>query len=293
LADLAAMAEEKRQTNPLLVSTDWLVDRLGSRELVVVDGSWHLPTLRRDGFAEYRIAHIPGAVFFDIDEVADHSSDLPHMLPPPDAFALHMTRLGIGDGMKIVVYDAMGLYSAPRVWWTLRAFGAHEVSILDGGLTKWRAEGRPVESGMVTRKPAHFTVKFDPELVYDIHRVAAAIEEHQAQVVDARSAERFAGTAPEPRPGLSSGHIPGSLNVPYASLIENGRLKPPQQLAGAFVAAGVDLDQPIVTSCGSGVTAAILNFALATLGKDRTSLYDGSWAEWGSKLDRPVATGAD
>lgn len=285
------MAEDKRTANPLLVTTDWLADRIGSRELVIVDGSWHLPTLKRDGFAEYRIAHIPGAVFFDIDEISDHSSDLPHMMPPPEAFALHMARLGIGDGMKIVVYDTMGLYSAPRVWWTFKAFGANEVFILDGGLPKWRAEGRPVESGMVTRKPAHFTVNFNAKMIADLSRVQTAIDERQAQVVDARAAERFAGTAPEPRPGLSSGHIPGSLNLPYAELIEGGRLKSADRLAAAFFAAGVDLDQPVITSCGSGISAAILNLALTTLGKEQTSLYDGSWVEWGCKPDQPVATG--
>jgi thiosulfate/3-mercaptopyruvate sulfurtransferase len=285
------MTEPKRTASSLLVTTDWLADRIGSRELVVVDGSWHLPTLKRDGFAEYRIAHIPGAVFFDIEEISDHSSDLPHMLPPPGAFALHMARLGIGDGMKIVVYDAMGLYSAPRVWWTLKAFGAKDVFILDGGLPKWRAEGRPVESGMVARKSAHFTVKFNLQMIADLARVELALDEQQAQVVDARAAERFTGAAPEPRAGLGSGHIPGSLNLPYANLIENGRLKSPDRLAAAFFAAGVDLDQPVITSCGSGISAAILNLALATLGNDQTSLYDGSWVEWGAKPDQPVATG--
>jgi thiosulfate/3-mercaptopyruvate sulfurtransferase len=287
------MVAEKPTERPYLVSTDWLVDRLGSRELVVVDGSWYLPTLQRDGFAEYRVAHIPGAVFFDIDEIADHSSALPHMLPPPEAFALHMTRLGIGDGVKIVVYDGSGLYSAPRVWWTFRAFGAREVFILDGGLPRWRAEGRPVESGMVTRKPAHFTVNFDPTMMFDLRRVEIALAEDIAQVVDARAAERFTGEAPEPRPGLASGHIPGSHNVPYGHIVEKGRLVPPERIVGAFMAGGVDIDRPVVTSCGSGITAAILNFALATLGKERTSLYDGSWAEWGSKPDQPVATGPD
>jgi thiosulfate/3-mercaptopyruvate sulfurtransferase len=285
------MADDKRNANSLLVSTDWLADRIGSRELVIVDGSWHLSTSKRDGFAEYRIAHIPGAVFFDIDEISDHSSDLPHMLPPPEAFALHMTRLGIGDGMKIVVYDAAGLYSAPRVWWTLKAFGAKDVFILDGGLPKWRAEGRPVESGMVARKPAHFTVDLHQEMIADLARVELALDEQQAQVVDARAADRFRGAAPEPRPGVASGHIPGSLNLPYASLIENGRLKAPDRLAAAFSAAGVDLERPVITSCGSGISAAILNLALSSLGKDETSLYDGSWAEWGSKADQPVATG--
>jgi thiosulfate/3-mercaptopyruvate sulfurtransferase len=285
------MAEDKSVSNPFLVTTDWLADRIGSRELAVVDGSWHMPASRRDGFAEYRIAHIPGAVFFDVDEISDHSSDLPHMMPPPEAFALHMARLGIGDGMKVVVYDAIGLYSAPRVWWTLKAFGAKDVFILDGGLPKWRAEGRPVESGMVARKPAHFTVRFNRQMIADLTRVQTALDEQQAQVVDARAADRFTGAAPEPRAGLGSGHIPRSLNLPYANLIENGRLKSPDRLAAAFSTAGVDLERPVITSCGSGISAAILNLALATLGKDQTSLYDGSWAEWGAKLDHPVATG--
>jgi thiosulfate/3-mercaptopyruvate sulfurtransferase len=276
-----------------LVSTEWLAERLGEPNLVVVDGSWYLPSMNRDAFEEYRSAHIPGAIHFDLDEIADRDTDLPHMLPSPAEFAAHMRRLGIGDGMRIVVYDGMGLFSAPRVWWTFRVFGADQVFILDGGFTKWRAEGRPVESGTVARPPAEFTPRFDRDRVADAERVEQMLASGHAQVVDARSPERFRGEAPEPRPGLRSGHIPGSRNVPHSSLVDGGSLAAPDRIRDALEAAGVDADRPVVTSCGSGVTAAIVWLALESIGRPPHALYDGSWADWGAREDKPVATGSE
>ena len=273
------------------VSTEWLAKRLGDPRVVIVDGSWYLPAMKRDGFKEYQAAHIPGAVYFDIDEISDHGSVLPHMLPPPEAFALHMRRLGIRDDATIVVYDGAGIFSAPRVWWTFRVFGAKEVFILDGGLPKWRAENRPLEAGMTVRKPADFRPKFDNELVADLERVEQALTSHSAQVVDVRSAARFRGEAPEPREGVRPGHMPGSMNVPASEFMENGTLASPEKIRAALEAGGVDPEKPVIASCGSGVSAAVLWLALDAIGKPPQALYDGSWSDWGTRADKPAATG--
>lgn len=275
------------------VTTGWLDQNRNDSSLVIVDGSWYLPAMKRDAMDEYLAGHIPGAVYFDIDEIADHSTDLPHMLPTAEAFALHMTRLGIADGMRIVVYDGAGLFSAPRVWWTFKLFGVRDVSILEGGFPKWKAEGRPVESGMTKRPPAKFTARKQKELVADLARVSQALDTKSAQVVDSRPADRFRGEAPEPRAGVRSGHMPGSHNVPAGSLVKNGQLVAPDQIKAALDAGGVDTSKAVITSCGSGVSAAILWLALDEIGKTPQALYDGSWSEWGTREDKPVATGKD
>jgi thiosulfate/3-mercaptopyruvate sulfurtransferase len=275
------------------VTTEWLAAHLQDSGLVVVDGSWYLPGLKRDPMDEYLAAHIPGAVYFDIDEIADHSTDLPHMLPSSETFALHMTRLGIADGMKVVVYDGAGLFSAPRVWWTFRLFGVKDVSILEGGFPKWKSEGRPTESGMTKRAPTQFTAKKQKELVADLARVEKTLDTKSAQVVDSRPADRFRGEAPEPRPGIRSGHMPGAKNVPAGSLVKGGVLVSEQEIMAALNAGGVDTSKPVITSCGSGVSAAVLWLALDEIGKTPQALYDGSWSEWGTREDKPVATGKD
>ena len=286
-----ATSSSTQTASPWLVSTDWLASRLRSPDLVVVDGSYYLPGQNRDAAAEYLAGHIPGAVRFDIDAISDHSSKLPHMLPTAFDFGLAMAELGISERDTIVIYDGLGLFSAPRVWWTFRLFGAEFVHILDGGLPKWKAEKRPLEQGPVTRPRNHFVTRTPEDIVASMARVQRAVSEKSAQVVDARPADRFRGQAPEPRPGVRPGHIPGSLNVPASTLLENGRLLPKERLRAAFAAGGVDLDRPIITSCGSGVSAAVLWFALDALGKAPAALYDGSWSEWGSLAAMPAATG--
>jgi thiosulfate/3-mercaptopyruvate sulfurtransferase len=275
------------------VSTEWLARHLDDPRLVVVDGSWHLAITGRNARREYEAAHIPGAVFFDIDAIADSANPLPHMLPDAASFAAAAGALGIDEQQEIVVYDALGLYAAPRVWWTFRVMGAPDVVLLEGGLPKWVWEGRPVDTVAVTRPPRTFRARFRDGSVYDLDAVREGLVAGQIQLVDARPAARFWGEAPEPRPWVRTGRVPGSLNLPAASLIENGQLKSPEALRQAFVAAGVDLAKPIVTSCGSGVNAATLNLALDILGVADVGLYDGSWTEWGGRDDTPVAVGRE
>lgn len=274
-----------------LVGTSWLADRLGDPGVRVVDATWYLPTAGRAGVEDHREAHVPGAVFWDIDAVSDPSSALPHMLPGDGAFAAHMARLGISNGHHVVVYDNSGMQTSPRVWWTLRVFGHRAVSVLDGGLRKWRAEGRPVETGEPAVEPAAYSARRDPSMVRSLQEVAANLESRAEQVLDARSAGRFAGTEPEPRPRCRPGHIPGSLNLPSATLVDpaTATFRTGADLEGMFAAAGVDLAAPVVTSCGSGVTACVLAFGLHLLGKDDVAVYDGSWTEWGGG-DMPVET---
>lgn len=283
------MAEDDPKT---LVSTDWLERHLKDPDLRILDASLYLPDMGRDARAEYEAAHIPGARFFDIDEISDARSELPHMAPPPEKFVSRMRAMGVGDGHQVVVYDGAGLFSAARVWWLFRLMGKTDIAVLDGGFPKWLAEGRPTEDMAPILRDRHITVSRQAHLVRDVTQVAAAAKLGDHEIIDARSPGRFAGTEPEPRPGLRSGHIPGSKNVHYRTLLEDdGTMKAPEGLSAAFAAAGVDLGKPAITTCGSGVTAAVLSLALERLGKRDHSLYDGSWAEWGMYNDLKVARG--
>lgn len=275
-----------------LVSTDWLAAHLKDPDLRVLDASWHMPATGRNARAEYDAAHIPGARFFDIDEIADHRSSLPHMAPPTEKFISRMRAMGVGDGHQVVVYDSTGLFSAARVWWTFRLMGKTDVAVLDGGLPKWLAEGREVEDMPPMVRDRHITVQRQNALVKDVTQVAHAAKLAEAEIVDARAAPRFRGEVPEPRAGLRAGHIPGSKNLPYGQLLAaDGTMKAPVALAAAFAGAGVDLSKPIITTCGSGVTAAILSLALERIGHRNHSLYDGSWSEWGMYDDLKIAKG--
>ncbi|HUL07900.1 MAG TPA: 3-mercaptopyruvate sulfurtransferase [Candidatus Acidoferrum sp.] len=273
-----------------LVSTEWLAQHLDAPDLRVVDASWYLPAQGKNGRVEYEASHIPGAVFFDIDEIADTESDLPHMLPSPEKFAARVRKLGLGDGNRIVVYDQLGLMSAARVWWMFRVFGHKDIAVLDGGLPKWIAEGRPTEDRTPQPRERHFTARYNNLMVRDLAQMKGNLTGKREQVVDARSAGRFAGSEKEPRQGLRSGHIPGSRSVPYTDLLDPKAktLLPAAALADRFRKAGVDLSKPVVTSCGSGVTAAVLALALHLIGHPDVALYDGSWSEWGRPGDTPV-----
>jgi thiosulfate/3-mercaptopyruvate sulfurtransferase len=272
-----------------LVSTDWLAAHLRDADLRVLDGSWHMPQAKRDPRAEFLGAHIPGAVFFDIDGIADHSTSLPHMLPTADAFADAVGGLGVGSGDRVVVYDTRGVVSAARVWWTFRAFGHDDVAVLDGGLSKWKAEGRPLESGEPKPERRAFRARLQPALVRDLTAMRENLTTRREQVLDARSAGRFAATEPEPRAGLRGGHIPGSLNLPSDALLRaDGTLLVAADMRKRFEAAGVVFDRPVATTCGSGITASVLAFGLHVLGHPRVAVYDGSWTEWGGRADTPI-----
>ncbi len=276
-----------------LVSTAWLAAKLGDPDLCVLDASWHLPDAGRSARAEFEAEHIPGALFFDLDAVVDDASPLPHMAPSPDAFAARMAELGVGERQQVVIYDTVGIFSAPRAWWTFRLMGQHDVAVLDGGLPKWRAEGRE------TKGASAAAVLQDPwgarshlaRMVRSMAEVADASARGEPQIVDARAATRFRGDAPEPRPGLGAGHIPGSRNLPWGELLApDGTMKPAGDVRALFEAAGIDLTRPVITTCGSGVSAAILSLALERIGHGDHALYDGSWAEWGAGV-QPVEKG--
>lgn len=275
-----------------LVSTEWLAKHISDPDLRILDGSWYLPDEGRDPRAEYNAAHIPGARFFDIDDIADARSELPHMVPPVEKFMSRLRAMGVGDGHQVVVYDGAGLMSAARVWWMFRLMGQENIAVLDGGLPKWIANGGATEDMAPIVRDRHMTVRFQNQLVRDVTQVAQASKLGDPQIVDARAAARFRGDAPEPRPGLRAGHIPGSRNVPYGDLLNADKtMKPVAETRAIFEAAGVDLSKPIITSCGSGVTAAVLALALERLGHSAWALYDGSWTEWGMFPTVPVATG--
>ena len=273
-----------------LVETSWLAPHLGAPDVHVVDASWYMPGEERDGEAEFQDRHIPGAVFFDLDLIADTESGLPHMLPSPEKFEATVSKLGLGDGNRIIVYDGAGLFSAARAWWMFRVFGHDDVAVLNGGLPKWLREGLPMESGPARPKERRFTARMNHPLVRELDQMRRNLESGHEVVVDSRGSARFSAEQPEPRPGLRAGHIPGSINLPFETLLEaeSGTVLPAAALAQRFAEAGVDLSKPITTTCGSGVTAAIVALALHLLGHENTAVYDGSWAEWGSRADTPI-----
>jgi thiosulfate/3-mercaptopyruvate sulfurtransferase len=279
--------------SPYVVSTQWLAERLHAPDIAIIDASWHLPAAKRDVKTEFLAARIPGAQFFDIDEISDSANPLPHMLPRPEKFSSRMKKLGIGDGKKVIAYDTAGLFSAARAWWMFRIFGHDDVAVLDGGFPKWKAEGRPIDEDPPGRpQERHFSARFQSMMVRDKNDILSAVATGKAQIADARSPGRFTGAEPEPRPGIRSGHVPGAANVHYATLLEpDGTLKSPDEIAKVFGAAGVDVKKPVITSCGSGITAAILTLGLTLIGAKDHALYDGSWSEWGAASDTPIETG--
>lgn len=275
-----------------LVSTDWLAKHLNDPDLRILDASWYMPDMGRDAKAEYDTAHIPGARYFDIDEIADLRSDLPHMMPPVEKFMSRVRAMGVGDGHQIVVYDGMGLFSAARVWWMFRLMGHKDIAVLDGGFPKWQSEGHPIEDMPPIIRDRHMTVSRHAHMIKDVTQVAAASKLGDYEIIDARSAERFRGDVPEPREGLRAGHIPNSKNLPFGDVLNSdGTMKNPDELRVIFEAARINLDKPAITTCGSGVTAAILALALERMGHDRHAVYDGSWSEWGMYDDLKVETG--
>ncbi|MFZ1726617.1 MAG: 3-mercaptopyruvate sulfurtransferase [Albidovulum sp.] len=282
------MAQDDPKT---LVSTEWLAAHLKDPDLRILDASWYMPDADRDARADYARAHIPGARFFDIDDISDHRSALPHMAAPVEKFISRLRAMGVGDGHQVVVYDGAGLFSAARVWWNFRLMGKTDIAVLDGGMPKWLAEGRATEDMPPMMRDRHMTVQRQAHLVKDVTQVAAASKLGNHEIIDARSAERFTGSAPEPREGLRSGHIPNSKNVPFHMVLNPDKtMKSPAELSEVFAAASVDLTKPAITTCGSGVTAAILSLALERMGKRDHALYDGSWSEWGMYGDLKVAS---
>lgn len=279
------------EKSPFVVSADWLQDRLGPTGPKIVDASWYLPPMGRDQQQEYKSAHIPGAVFFDQDEIVEPGIDLPHTLPSPEVFAEHAARLGLSDEDTIVVYDGLGMFAAPRVWWMLRIMGAENVFVLDGGFDRWQAAGRPVTNEVPDLAPGRFQVRFNEAAVTRLDQMLRIVDSQATQIADARPAGRFTGSIPEPRPGLRSGHMPGALSVPVTDLSHEGELKSLPELRAVFENAGINLSAPVVTTCGSGVTAAALALAIESLGQSNCSVYDGSWTEWGGLEDAPVTTG--
>ena len=281
------------EASPFTVDADWLQDHLGTPGLSIVDASWYLPAQKRDARAEYDAAHIPGAVFFDQDAVVDPESNLPHTLPDANTFARHVGSMGISADDTIVVYDGPGVFSAPRVWWMFRIMGVFQVYLLDGGFDRWKAAGRPVTAEPTKIAPNVFHVDFDASRVASLADMRRIVESGESQIADARPSGRFTGAEPEPRAGVRGGHMPGAKSVPATTLSRDGKLLPAAELAARFAEAGIDLDKPVVTSCGSGITAAVITLALETLGHSANRLYDGSWSEWGGRSDTPVATGKD